>query len=130
MIVYLDSSAAAKLLVDEAESPALVAYLDQTLADGGELVAGALLDTELRRLAVRIGLDQTRVTAVLDRFDVVDLDREVFRSAGLLPGPALRSLDALHVAVALRLDVDTFVTYDDRQAVAARSAGLMTSAPR
>lgn len=94
------------------------------------MVAGALLDTELRRLAVRIGLDQTLVSAVLDRIDVVDLDRDVFRAAGLLPGSALRSLDALHVAVALRLDVDAFLTYDDRQAQAAHAAGLSTIAPR
>ncbi|TKV56426.1 type II toxin-antitoxin system VapC family toxin [Nakamurella flava] len=130
MIVYIESSAAAKLLVAEAESSALVRHLDHLAQDGGELVAGALLDTELRRLAVRTGLDQTSVSAVLDRIDVVDLDRDVFRAAGLLPGANLRSLDALHVAVALRLDVDAFLTYDERQAQAAHASGLATIAPR
>lgn len=130
MIVYLESSAAARLLVEEVESSALVRFLDQLAQDDGELVAGALLDTELRRLAVRTGLDQTTVSAVLDRIDVVDLDRDIFRAAGLLPGPALRSLDALHVAVALRLDVDVFLTYDDRQAQAAHASGLSIIAPR
>lgn len=130
MIVYIDSSAAAKLLVEETESGVLVRYLDQLVQDGGELVAGAVLETELRRLAVRTGLEQTAISAVLDRIDVVELDRDVFRAAGLLPGANLRSLDALHVAVALRLDVDAFLTYDDRQAQAAQASGLPTIAPR
>ena len=130
MIVYIDSSAAAKLLVEETESGVLVRYLDQLVQDGGELVAGALLETELRRLAVRTGLEQTAISAVLDRIDVVELDRDVFRAAGLLPGANLRSLDALHVAVALRLDVDAFLTYDDRQAQATHASGLPTIAPR
>ena len=41
MTIYLDTSAAAKLLVDEAESEALVHYLD-TAANDHELVSSAL----------------------------------------------------------------------------------------
>jgi len=88
--VYLDTSAAAKLLVEEAESEALAAHLDGI---GGEqdLVSSALLETELRRLAVRLALDQSAVSDLLARVDLVDPPRSLFHEAGLLPGPRLRS---------------------------------------
>jgi predicted nucleic acid-binding protein len=71
---YLDTSAAAKLLVEEDESDALVAYLDRTV-DGQDLISSALLETELRRLAIRIRLDQLVVTELLARIDLVDPPR-------------------------------------------------------
>jgi hypothetical protein len=44
----------------------------------------------------------------------------------------LRSLDAIHIATALGLaaDVESFVSYDERQSAAARQAGLTVVAPR
>jgi uncharacterized protein len=132
--LYLDTSAAAKLLVEEVESEALAAYLDGTV-DGQELISSALLETELRRLAVRLELDQSTVTALLARVDLVDPPRSLFHEAGLLPeaglppGPQLRSLDALHLATALRVDSDTFVAYDARLLDAARSVGLQVHSP-
>ena len=128
MSVYLDTSAAAKLLVEEAESEALAAHLDGI---GGEqdLVSSALLETELRRLAVRLALDQSAVSDLLARVDLVDPPRPLFHEAGLLPGPRLRSLDALHLATALRVDADTLVAYDARLLDAARSLGLGVHSP-
>jgi uncharacterized protein len=82
--LYLDTSAAAKLLVEEVESEALAAYLDRTV-DGQELISSALLETELRRLAVRLELDQSTVTDLLVRVDLVDPPRSLFHEAGLLP---------------------------------------------
>ena len=44
--------------------------------------------------------------------------------------PALRALDAIHIASAADLaPLDGFVTYDERQAAAARLAGMRTFAP-
>lgn len=126
---YVDTSAAAKLLVEEAESAALAAFLDQVLADGDAVGSSLLLETELRRLGIRLAIPQERVTLVLERLELLMLDGEVFRSAGLLPGSALRSLDALHVAAALRWGADGVVTYDERQAVASRAVGLTVAAP-
>lgn len=48
---------------------------------------------------------------------------------GLLPGGHLRSLNALHLTAALRVDADIMVTYDQRQADAAETAGLPVLAP-
>jgi len=126
--VYLDASAAAKLLVDESESEALAAYLDG-IGDEQDLVSSALLETELRRLAVRLDLDQSAVTDLLARVDLVDPPRSLFHEAGLLPGTHLRSLDALHLATALRVEADTLVAYDARLLDAARSVGLGVHSP-
>ncbi len=41
----------------------------------------------------------------------------------------LRSLDALHLAAALRLGCRSVVTYDERMAVAARELGFDVVAP-
>jgi uncharacterized protein len=126
--LYLDTSAAAKLLVDEAESEALATYLDGTV-DDHDLMSSALLETELRRLAVRLELDQSEVSDLLARVDLVDPPRSLFHEAGLLPGTHLRSLDALHLATALRIDADTLVAYDARLLDAARSIGLGVHSP-
>lgn len=117
------------MLVDEPESPALAAYLDEVVAEDRPLVSSVLLETELRRLAMRHDLDQSAVTDVLDRFGLFETDRALFAEAGLLPGKHLRSLDALHVAVAVRVDAEAMVAYDVRQCEAARS-WLRVIAPR
>ncbi|WP_028937982.1 type II toxin-antitoxin system VapC family toxin [Pseudonocardia spinosispora] len=129
MTVYIETSAAGKLLFDEAESVALGAYLDQQRDDGVNVVSGALLETELRRIAIRDGLSQAAVTDILDLFYLYTPDRAVYAQAGLLPSTHLGSLDALHIAVAMRLEADAMVTYDLRQAEAAHAAGLQVVAP-
>ncbi|MGH3867492.1 MAG: PIN domain-containing protein [Pseudonocardiaceae bacterium] len=129
MILYIETSAAAKLLVDEPASSRLAARLDKAVDQDDALLSSMLLETELRRLAVRVDLAQTAVTHLLERFDLVETDRSLYREAGLLPGRHLRSLDALHLAAALRVDADVMVTYDRRQADAADAAGLPVLAP-
>jgi predicted nucleic acid-binding protein len=126
--LYLDASAAAKLLVDEAESEALAGYLD-TAMEEHDLVSSALLETELRRLAVRLDLSQSEVTDLLSRVDLVDPPRSLFHEAGLLPGAHLRSLDALHLATALRVGAEKLLAYDTRLLDAARSLGLDVETP-
>jgi len=128
MRIYLDTSAAAKVLVDEAESEALTAYLDDERSNR-EIVSSALLETELRRLAGRLGLDQSAVSDLLTRIDLIDPSRSIFHEAGVLPGPTLRSLDALHLATALRIEADVVVAYDLRLLDAARDLGLAIDSP-
>lgn len=126
---YIDTSAAAKLLIEEGESDALAAFLERALEDGGAVGSSLLLETELRRLGIRSAIPLERVTLVLERMELLVPDGDVFRNAGLLPGAALRSLDALRVAAALRWGADGVVTYDERQATAARSVGLSVASP-
>ena len=128
MTVYIDTSAAAKLLIRESESVALRGYLDRLAADGVP-ISSALLETELRRFGLRFDLSQAAISDILDRVDLVEPDRSLFTEAGLLPGPDLRSLDALHVATALRVDASVVVAYDHRLQRAARAVGLAITAP-
>lgn len=52
---------------------------------------------------------------LLARVALVEPQRSLFHEAGLLPGASLRSLDALHLATALRIDAAVVVAYDVRQ---------------
>lgn len=128
MTIYLDTSAAAKLLVEESESSRLAAFLDGVEAEE-HIMSSALLETELRRFGTRIDLPQSAVTDLLTRVGLVEPDRSLFYEAGLLPGRHLRSLDALHLATAVRVDASAVVAYDHRLLEAARSLGLSTLSP-
>lgn len=125
-LVYVDTSALGALLVAQPETQALVDWLDQTDA---RLVSSDLLETELRRMAMREGRDQSTVSDLLDGVSLAALDRATYRAAGFLPMPSLRTLDALHLEAAMRLDVQAVLTYDRRLGEAARVAGLDMIAP-
>lgn len=124
---YLDTSAALKLIIDEVESDALARGIDHEQPD---LVACWLLETELRRAAQREEhLTQQIVSDLLEGVGLYEVTASLFREAGVLPGSRLRSLDALHLAAAIRIGVDRIVTYDVRMQECARSLGLTVLAP-
>jgi len=124
---YLDTAAALKLVVEEPESDALARAIDREQAD---LVSSWLLETELRRAAQREeALNQGIITGLLDGIGLYEVPASLFREAGLLPGAGLRSLDALHLAAAVRIGVDHVVTYDARMTDSARELGLGVLAP-
>lgn len=134
-VFYADASALVKLVREEAESAALRAYL----ADA-DLVSSELVLTEIPRAVRRaVAQDPTlppldllleRAGELVDALALRPLDRALLAGAGALAEPALRALDAIHVASAVDLDpIEAFVTYDERQAAAARLAGLRTMAP-
>lgn len=125
-LVYADTSALAALLVAQAETPALVAWLDESHV---RLVSSDLLETELRRMAVREGRDRAKVSVILDGVSLAALDRATYLSAGFLPMPCLRTLDALHLEAAIRVDPQAVLTYGVRLGDAARVAGLEVIAP-
>lgn len=126
-VAYLDTSAAMKLLVEEAESAAL---LEELTSSHRRLVASWLLHTELHCAAGRhpdaLALDA--LSAVLDVIDLVDVTRGDLLAAGTQA--PLRSNDAIHLAAALRIGVDEVVTYDGEFARAASRAGIRVVAPR
>ena len=71
-----------------------------------------------------------RAGGLVDAIALRPIDRALLVGAGALSEPALRTLDAIHVASAIDLSpIEAFVTYDERQAAAARLAGLRTMAP-
>lgn len=133
-VFYADSSALVKLVNEEAESDALRSYFTDA-----DLVSSELVLTEIPRAVRRaIAQDPTlpgdvllnRAGELIDALALHPLDRALLAGAGALAEPALRALDAIHVASAVSLDpIEAFVTYDERQAAAARLAGLRTMAP-
>jgi predicted nucleic acid-binding protein len=133
-LFYADASALVKLVRDEPESDALRAFLVD-----GDLVSCELVLTEIpraiRRAAAvdpRLALDVLvdRAGELVDALGLVPLDRALLLAAGALAEPALRALDAIHVAAAVALSpLDGFISYDERQAAAARLAGMRTYSP-
>lgn len=126
-LAYLDASAAMKLVLDEPESEALVEELASD--PGRRLAASWLLHTEMHCASGRHpnAIDPDAIRAVLDVVDLVDLSRGDMIAAGT--HAPLRSNDAIHLAVAIRLGVDAIVTYDTELADAASRAGLAVLAP-
>lgn len=126
-IAYLDTSAAMKLVVDEPESDSLANELDAD--EDRRLVSSWLLHTEMHCAAGRhpedVALDV--VNAVLDTVDLIDLTRGDMLAAGTYA--PLRSNDAIHLAVALRVGADEIFTYDAELADRAAAAGLSVVAP-
>ena len=128
MRAYLDASAALKLIRDEVESDALAQFLQQ-LTGPLSVMSSMLLETEIRRMAVRDGIPQEVVSRALRKISLIELDRDHFRAAGLLPDTRLRSLDALHLVSAMQADADVVVAYDIRFLEAARTIGMRTTSP-
>ena len=125
-LVYVDTSAAASLLKAEPHSTALKEWLVNSSC---ALISSALLETELRRVALKAGESQTRASDILSRIDQVLLDQPILRSAGLLKGPFLRSLDAIHIQTALTIGAGGVLTYDKRMAEAAEYFGMEVHSP-
>ena len=133
-LFYADASALVKLVRDEPESHAL-----RTFLTGADLVSCELVLTEVPRAIrhaaahdPRLGLEVlvARAGELLEAIALLPLDRALLLAAGALAEPALRALDAIHVAAAIDLvPLDGFVSYDERQAAAARLAGLRTMSP-
>ena len=126
---YLDTSALVKLVVSEAETAALRAWL----ATAERLpVSCDLTRTELLRAVRRAAPDRVvQARAVLDSITLIEVTTSVFEEAGRLDPTVLRSLDAVHLAAALSLgdDLDGIITYDERFAEAAQSNGVPVTSP-
>ena len=100
------------------------------LVRGRSLMSSRIAVVEVVKAVARANpdADPQQLFAVMS---FVELDADLARIAGITGGPALRALDAIHVASALRLgpEIEMFVTYDARQAASAVAAGLRVEAP-
>lgn len=129
-MIYVDTSALLKTVLDEPESSALRRYLDEF--DPDILVSSKLLAVETRRGVLRNR--PRRMPAVdvgLAVVTLLDVSDAVIDAAGRLPDPMLRSLDAIHLATALliREDIDALISYDDRLVDAARAHRVPVATP-
>jgi predicted nucleic acid-binding protein len=129
MIVAVDTSALAKLLVEEAESASLRQHLTGRADAGDEFAISTIATTELRRLAIRLGIDAARIEPVLRPFRTVRLTEAMLQLAGRLSHPHLGALDAIHIATALSIEATALISYDSRQCGAAQLEGLNADSP-
>lgn len=143
--IYVDPSALLKLYLHQPESAAMNAWrakakgaLALTHHGRVEVVNGICLAAHRRDITAEALAD------TLASFDE-DVSDGLYRQADLLWRATLnraaklsrsfsarlgtRSLDVLHVASALELELTLFVTYDNRQEALARAVGLKTLAP-
>lgn len=129
MIAYLESSAALALYVDEPTSP----EVRRIIRNVSELGTSTLTRLEVTRNLHRL-LDEEHLAAAVDQF-IEDLqsmmtasisDEVVENAVTIAVSTNIKSLDALHLSAALMLggSGSAFVTFDRRQAAAARSVGL------
>jgi uncharacterized protein len=127
-LAYVDASAFVKLVVREHESAAM---WDAVV--GRPFTSSTLLEVEaVRAVRNRQPEDETTLRALLDNLELVEIGAEIRQTAGILPDPHLRSLDAIHLATALSLGerCGTVITYDDRLAAAAQAHGLPVTVPQ
>lgn len=137
MRVYFDSSALIKRSIQESESEELETALDRYVADGAVVLSSSLAWIEISR-ALRSRLvsgsyeeDEMHdavegaLSGVAERL----ITGEVIGLARRVAPVALPTLDAIHLATAILLDVDEIVVYDDRLIDACRHNGLSTVTP-
>ncbi|MDF0528659.1 type II toxin-antitoxin system VapC family toxin [Tsukamurella sp. 8F] len=130
-MIYLDTSALIKLLVEEEETRSLLSWLAGRKGEAS--ISSDLSRVEVMRTVLRAGesglVEQARY--VLDSLDILPLSEPVIALAETVGSPSLRSLDALHLAAALQVEseVTAFVTYDHRLQEACRDVGLPVAAP-
>jgi predicted nucleic acid-binding protein len=127
-VFYLDTSAAAKLVVAEQGTTALRRWI----ASRDDLFSSDLLRTELLRATRRAAPEQmVQARAVLDSLVLVTLSTAICERAAVLEPEVLRGLDALHVAAALEVgdELEGIVTYDQRLARGAGALGISVATP-
>jgi uncharacterized protein len=128
-MIYLDTSAALKLVVPEAETHAL----ERWMTERAEVARASsrLLRIELLRAVSRCAPHRLdRAHTVLSGVVLLGMD-EVAPAAESIGGPQLRSLDAIHLASAqvLRSALTAFVAYDKRLITAGQALGLPVVSP-
>lgn len=131
-MIYLETSALVKLIRIEVESDALDDWLDEHTEI--RWITSALTEVELPRAIQAVAPDGLpAVPSVLARLDRFEIDAVIRSTAAAYPNPALRSLDAIHLATAqvaaAVAPLTAFVTYDNRLKEAAESLAIAVLAP-
>ncbi len=124
-MIYLDSSALLKLVLEEHESAALADWLQRRA--GTPAVSSELAKIEVIRACRRVNPDALGAAgSLLAGLDLVPLASDVVDAAAEIGDAMLRSLDAIHLAsaISIRAELSAFVAYDQRLADAASAAGF------
>ena len=128
MTLYADTSALLKRYVDEPDSD----RANELLTSDPMVVTGRHTVVEVRRNLARLlspvdaSAARAQFTRDLTAFAIVELDADTCElAATIAEQTGVRTLDALHLGAARRLGTAlTIVTFDIRQAQAARAIGF------
>jgi predicted nucleic acid-binding protein len=128
-VVYLDASALVKLVLEEEGSDAL----RTALRGWPRRVSSKISLVEVLRIVrLRDRAAEPLAHGVLARTGLIAIGDRVLVAAATVDPPVVGTLDAIHLASALRLDgrLTDFVSYDRRQLAAAKALGLPVASPR
>lgn len=125
---YLDTSVAVRILLGH--SPTSATWFDRTTHSDDRVISSRLLVTELTRVLRREGLPVARRAEIVDHLDLIGVDHAVLQEAEAIV-PHIRTLDAIHLASALRSGIPdlTVVTHDQTMASVAERIGFAVLDP-
>jgi predicted nucleic acid-binding protein len=126
--LYLDTSVLGRVLLDEPETAAI----RRELGRFERHISSRLLRVELRRLGLLKGMLE-HVDELLAGPVLIPLDETVLTAAETIAPSVVRTLDAIHLATAVRLtgagQLDALMTYDKQLAEGAREHGITVLSP-
>lgn len=127
-LLYVDSSALVKLVIEEPESVALGEYLprDALLATSRIALVEVPRATALANPSEEVEKETARL---LQACVLVAVGDPVLRSAAAMTSREVRTLDAIHLSTALYVEADELVAYDRRLLAAAEAQGVRVAAP-
>ncbi|CAN5414577.1 type II toxin-antitoxin system VapC family toxin [soil metagenome] len=126
---YLDSSVAIRMMFGHSASAA--EWFDSVTGNADDrVVSSRILRTEITRVLRREGLPVTDRDQILDYVDTIPMDHAVLQEAEAII-PHIRSLDAIHLASALRSGLEdlVIVTHDATMKSVATAIGFHVSDP-
>jgi uncharacterized protein len=127
-LVYADSSALVKLVVEEAETAALELYI----AEREPLITTSRIAVvEIARALVTADLERdnrSEAERLLRSYFLIDVSGPILDDAAGLT-TSVRSLDAIHLASARHVGPDEVLVYDRRLARAAADLGFVIAQP-
>lgn len=126
--MYVDTSALGRSLLNEPDRDAIERALETFTSH----TSSSLLRVELRRLGLRRGMVD-RADALLAGISLIPVDEQVLAAADTIEPAAVATLDAVHLATAVRLaaagELDALMTYDKQLAQGARAHGISVLSP-
>jgi predicted nucleic acid-binding protein len=127
-LLYVDTSALGRSLLEAPDKPAI----EGALEGFSQAVSSSLLRIELRRLGLRNGV-YDQIDPLLAGVALIPIGRRIVLDAEQLQPTAVATLDAIHLATAVRLhqagELDALMTYDKQLAAGAREHGITVLSP-
>jgi uncharacterized protein len=126
--LYLDTSVIGRVLLDEPSTPAI----RREMGRFERHVSSRLLRVELHRLGLLKDMLEY-VDELLSGKVLIPLSEEILAAAEIIAPTVVRTLDAIHLATAVRLagvgQLDALMTYDRQLATGAREHGIEVLSP-